>query len=376
MVNGTSRHSVLSLWGMTRNQAHIAHWRNATPDQVCAENAKIIAENTTIMQTTAALQDGLFPGIVLLLPSPALLGTQTPTGGLGAPGGPSTTEGGLPGGSNSPAQMSMPGGPAALLANLLGTGINPAQLQAALAVLAGTPVPSTSLPPPAASSHQISMAQATILSFSDTDVPGGIHDLVQGLVNFGQYILFSLAHPLNQKCLWSSAGTLKCATIHLGHQKESLLDLSQFVIQEDFLTESKWRTCVTPFLAMVTAAYHNLGVKLFMADHLDFLHSHSSFSKDFTAIWTFDIKIHLQFNQKPFLFPKNFWQTKLLMQVSKSNVIGSCRGSGMASVGLQRASPEGTPKDLATSRAWPQLMGCATGSPKCPRQGLGCEGLT
>jgi hypothetical protein len=61
---------------------------------------------------------------------------------------------------------------------------------------------------------------------------------------------------------------------------------------------------------------------------------------------------------------------------SKSDVVGSQRGSEMASVRLWSASLEGTPKDLATSRAWPQLMGCATGSPKCPRQGLSCEGLT
>jgi coenzyme F420-reducing hydrogenase gamma subunit len=43
-------------------------------------------------------------------------------------------------------------------------------------------------------------------------------------------------------------------------------------------------------------------------------------------------------------------------------------------VGLRGASPEGTPKDLATSGAWPQLMGCATGSPECPRQGSSCKG--
>jgi hypothetical protein len=43
----------------------------------------------------------------------------------------------------------------------------------------------------------------------------------------------------------------------------------------------------------------------------------------------------------------------------------------MASVGLRRASPEETPKNLVTSRAWPQLMGCATGFPKCPRQASG-----
>jgi hypothetical protein len=39
----------------------------------------------------------------------------------------------------------------------------------------------------------------------------------------------------------------------------------------------------------------------------------------------------------------------------------------IALVGQQGASPEGTPKDLTTSGAWPQLMGCATGSPECPR---------
>jgi hypothetical protein len=50
---------------------------------------------------------------------------------------------------------------------------------------------------------------------------------------------------------------------------------------------------------------------------------------------------------------------------SKSNIVGSQKTSVFAFVGLQRVSPERTPKDLATSGAWPQLMGCATGSPGC-----------
>jgi hypothetical protein len=56
------------------------------------------------------------------------------------------------------------------------------------------------------------------------------------------------------------------------------------------------------------------------------------------------------------------------MAGSKSDVVGSQKRSEIAFRGTTGSKSGRDSEGLSNKRAWPQLMGCATGSPKCPRR--------